>query len=279
MMRISRTYTENLGGTSTISVDVPYPTYGYTVQCHKAVDIQRFKNSVGVFDNGIEYDYRTCEFQVLLTDTQITALSALLRNNDAMSDTMQIDLLGRGFSLAGPDMGDTGTFTVSLVNNQSFSAMRTDYFGMFDCKLHFVFHGLPIPPPIKEPPEWGGVYDFGEVVGLRDPERAPTQEYAVTRSVFAGGNSYVKTPTDEYMSTITQRTTTKKMAELTSYLQRVRGNAVTVRMGKNHWLFGPDNSESGSVKVKLLDNTITVVHENLDTWKTTIQMWKVPEAA
>lgn len=274
MIRFTATPTDT--STPNVSVDVPYPTYGYSVQLHRAISIQRFKNRVGIFDNGIEFDYRTCEFQLLLTNTQVVALSALFRNNRYMLEVVRMALLGRGFFPAGPDMGDTGTFSVSLANSQSFSAMRTDYFGMFDCKLHLLFHGLHVPPHIKEPKEAFGVYDFGDVEGLRDPERDPAQEYGTTHSVSAGGGySYVKVPTDEYVSTITQKTTTAKMAELMSYVQSVRGNPINIRARKNYWLFGPDNGEDGDTYVNMLDNTMTVVHENLDTWKTTLQLWKV----
>jgi len=207
----------------------------------------------------------------------------MLRYNDYNSydnDIMSMELLGRGFYPAGPDMRDISEFSISLANNQSYSAMRTDYFGMFDCKLHFVFHDLPIPPPIVEPPESPSGYNFGDVCGLRDPERVPIQEYSIKRSVSSGGAfSYVRTPTDEYTSTITQRATTAKMAELMSYLNRVRGDTVMIRAKKNYWLFGPDNAMDGDLPAKLLDNTMTFIHENFNTWKTTIQLWKATGVA
>jgi hypothetical protein len=267
------------GGARPMSIEVPPPSFGYTVQLHKALSIQRFNGNIGTFDNGIKYDYRTCEFSLLLDEAQVKNMAAILNMDEAYKydgiSELAMTLDGGNFSPAGPDMGDSGKFYVSLVNNQSFSAMRTDYFGMFDCKLNLLFHNLPMPPIRTEPPELYGVWDFGDVRGMRDPERTPAQQYGISRSVtIGGGHSYTRMPTDEYTSVINQRTTTAKAAELLSYLQRVRGNRVTISAKKNYWIFGPDNEMQGDIDIKLLDNTFIFTHENVDTWRTTIQMWK-----
>jgi hypothetical protein len=180
------------------------------------------------------------------------------------------------FTRPGPDYGDSGQFKVSLAGNHSFSAMRTDYFGMFDCKLHLLFHSLPAVNRPQPAQEMHGVYDFGNVKGLRDPEREVEQDYAVTRNITLGGRAAkIHTVTDEYTTAITQRAATGKMAELAYYLQRdARGSSIPINAKKSYWLFGPDNNMEGRVNVKLLDNTQTFVHEDFDLWSVKLQLWR-----
>jgi hypothetical protein len=286
-MSIDKITFRRRSGDST-GVQVPLPAFGYTVQVRKALTIQRFLGSVDVHDFGQENDYRTVEFSLLLTEPEVKALSDFFKsvkgpyikssNNHEYEFAMAINA-GSNFFPAGPDYGGNREFMVSMASNHSFSTMRTDYFGMFDCKLHLLFHNLPhIDKKIFEdmPPDTHGVYDFGEVKGLRDPEREAEQEYAVTRNITLGGRATkIHTVTDEYTATITQRAATSKMAELAYYLQRdVRDHSVTIKAKKNYWLFGPDNGMEGKVNVRLLDNTLTFVHEDFDLWSVKLQLWR-----
>jgi len=266
-------------------VQVSLPTFGYTVQLVKALTIQRFIGNIGVFDQGGHNDYRTVEFSLLLPEPEVKALSNFFKslkgsysNADGHEFIMSINA-GSNFFPAGPDKGDGGTFKVSMAGNHSFSTMRTDYFGMFDCKLHLLFHDLNNAIVNNRPSDTHGVYDFGDVKGLRDPEREAEQEYAVTHDITLGGRATkIHTVTDEYTTIITQRASTAKMAELANYLQKkVRGNSITINAKKNYWLFGPDNEMEGSIDVKLLDNTLTFVHEDFDLWSVKLQLWRERE--
>jgi len=279
-------FKRRLEDSDTAGIQVSLPTFGYTVQLRKALTIQRFIGNVGVFDHNWladsswENDYRTVEFSLLLPESEVRTLSNFFKslkgpyNNDEYEFVMVIGAESNLFP-AGPDYGDGGAFKVSMASNHSFSAMRTDYFGMFDCKLHLLFHGLAYQNIRNVPPDIYGVYDFGRVLGLRDPERLAEQEYAVTRNITLGGKaSKIHTVTDEHTAIITQRASTAKMAELANYLQSVRGGSITINAKKNYWLFGPDNDMEGIVKVKLLDNTLTFVHEDFDLWSVKLQLWR-----
>jgi hypothetical protein len=119
-----------------------------------------------------------------------------------------------------------------------------------------------------------GNYDFGDVKGLRDPERAAEQDYRTVRNVTMGGiPSHVQLHVPEFTAAITQKTTTVKMAELACYLQKIRTAKIPVETKKNYWLFGPDLPESGRLFVKLLSNVFIFVHEGPDLWSVKIPLW------
>jgi len=258
------------------------PTYGYSVQLVKAVTIQRFTNNVGAFNNGEWDDYRTVDFSVLLPESEVLQLAEFFKHlknygyvNEEGSQIFYMSISsGSNFFPAGPDYGDSGRFTVSPANNHSFSTMRTDYFGMFDCKLRLLIHGLQRPNSMTSIRELHGSYDFGDVKGLRDPERIAEQDYRTARNITIGGiPSHVQLNESEFTTTIMQRTTTAKMAELAYYLQKIRTDKIPVETKKGYWLFGPDLPESGRMFVKLLSNEFVFVHEGHDLWSVKIPLW------
>jgi len=123
-------------------------------------------------------------------------------------------------------------------------------------------------------------FGIGNVRGLRDPEITPKQEWAVSRAVTLGGKNFdVWWLNDEHTTTLKITGTTKSMAAIISELQRERGNTFILRGGDNFWPFGGARSVNPHEwPVRLLDNTITVVHSDVDEWTTTLQLWDAEAA-
>jgi hypothetical protein len=69
------------------------------------------------------------------------------------------------------------------------------------------------------------------------------------------------------------------MARIVSYLQQVRGGTFMLRGCDNFWPFGGARDVNpGEWPVRLLDNTITVVHNTWDTWTMSLKLWNAEAA-
>jgi len=260
------------------AIAVTPPSFGYTVQLTKAVSVRRNIGNVSCFNHGIKNDFRDVEFTLQVDKNEVLLLRYFFDSLKMISVQNPEFYLktSENFFAAGPDQGDNKIFEVSLANNPQFSAMMAEPFGFFTCKMKLTFANLePIIPP-SESPEFNASWDFGTVYGLRNPERNPEQEYAAARNNSLSGKPFVKNSfVDEFTTTITQQTTTAKMAELFYFLQAKRTTEFDINMGKNFWLFGPDVQENGKIEVKLLDNQFIITHIAPDLWSINLRLWHV----
>jgi len=260
------------------SISLPPPSFGYTVQLTKAVTIRRNIGNVSAFNHGINNDFRTVDFTLQLNKNDVIKLRDFfdsLKNISSSKNEFYFKT-SKNFFAAGPDQPDEEIFHVAIAGNPQFSSMMINPFEFFKCQLRLLFIDLPIIVPLSQNPEPYGSFDFGSVKGLRDPERSPSQDYAAERSNSLSGDHFVKHSfVDEYTTSLSQVTTTLKMAELLYFLQSERTAEITIKAGKNYWLFGPDICESGEIEVKLLDNQFIFTHEGPDRWRTNINIWHV----
>jgi hypothetical protein len=181
---------------------------------------------------------------------------------------------GSGFYPAGPEYGDEGVFEVSLFDNQSYSSMLLDYFEMFECKFKLLvkknFKDLKAPLHHEEQ---NGNYDFGKVKGLIDPVITPKQNYGIKKNVVLSGSvNHIWNNDNCYFTSIRQMASTRKMAELSYYLQEIRRESIIISPKTNYWLFGPDILPDSNLFVKLTDKEFLFTHEQYDMWSVNIPL-------
>jgi hypothetical protein len=279
--------TYNADPADTWSGYFPQPSFGYTVELRKALNIQRYGQNVSSLDRGIEFDQRRCAFKLMVDKEQITEMDKIFSRRGSTNGKYAITTAGAtGFYLAGPDRGATGsgsrgtaTHIFSLVGNPRYSEMRTNAFGFFEVNLEILIHSAPYNDIRPAPKDFLGDFTFGNVTGIRNPKMSPTQEQAVTRTITMGGENYaVASATDEFTCNMTITTTTGKMAEIVNFIQNERGEGFTIKGGQNYFPWG-GHKEGGvyTHRVKLLNSNFIMAHVNVDMWELPLRLWRVPE--
>jgi hypothetical protein len=259
---------------------IAIPSFGYSVELRLALAIQKFSQKVDSFDRGVEHDQRRCTFRIMVTEDQLSGLRSVLGRERSQPDDRFVLTLeqGSGFFPAGPDKGDSGDFAFSFIENIKFSAMKLNPYGLFDVEFRIMIHDAPTIAVSQAPKDLGGKFRFGDVVELRDPQIKPVQDFGSRRNETIGGKTSVTwTPTDEFRSDLTIRTSTGKMAELAQYLQTVRGDTFTVWSGRKYWMWGAQGEETAwedGENVRLLDANFVMTHADRDLWSVPVQLWR-----
>jgi len=251
----------------------PYPSFGYTVELRKALNIQRFAQKVSAFDRGLVHDRRLCAFK-LLTE-RVQELEEIFRptaDNDRYIMCLPDNC---GFYPAGPDKGDSGDFEFSLAEEVKWGSMLTTPYGMFEVAFNILIHNAPNTNVPASPKEFGGLFDFGGAKGIRSPKIAPTQEFGRAQAITLGGENFsIMTPTAEYLSDITITTNTRKMAEVANVLQNERGEGISIK-GHNlyFWWGGLFDTRGREQQVRLLSDNYIFTHISPELWGVTVPLW------
>jgi len=276
-----RTMTIRQYGNTFTSAEIPFPTFGYSVELRLALSIQKVAQGVGAFDRGKQYDQRRCSFDIQATEAQIIALRGILESERRNQHNRFVLTLpqGSGFFLAGADKGDSGEFVFSFLENVNFSAMKLSPYGFFDVSFRILIHDSPTILVPQAPRDLSGHFTFGNITGIRDPQIKPTQMGGSLRKATLGGETQVAwTPTDEQRTDLAITTTTGKMAELANYLQNgARGGLFTVTPGSKYWLWGGQADEDDAANVRLLSANFLMTHADYDLWTVPVQLWREVE--
>jgi len=269
------------------TITLPQPSFGYTVELRKAVNIQRFEQNVSTFDRGIEFDQRRCAFKLLVEPEQITSAGNLFSRRGQEIDKYKI-ISGnaRGFSPAGPDRGGTGsgaggstTHIFSLIDNPKYTQMLTNPFGLYEMDLNILIHDAPYRDILPAAKDFLGDFTFGNVTGIRNPKMSPVQEQAISRTVTMGGENYaIASATNEFICNMTITTTAGKMAEIINFIQNERGEGFDIKGGVNYYPWG-GHQKGGAVthRVKLLNSNFIMTHVAPDLWELPVQLWRVAD--
>jgi len=247
----------------------PLPSFGYSVEIKKALNIHRFNQGVSAFDRGVEYDRRRCNLKLLIDNNRpedhpaAQADSRLWRlafelfgvsdgniadvNYSPGGETqrrlfaMKLDE-GSGFFPAGPDRGDSGVFIFSLVEGPKISEMHTTPFEMYTVEMKIQFHDTPHRPIgilTRESVDFLGDFTFGTVHGIRNPQMKPRQDFGYKRAHTLYGEAHpFRTGVTDYTCDMTITTNTGKMGEIVHYIQHERGEGFSIETGKNYFPWG-----------------------------------------
>lgn len=228
-------------------------------------------------DNGVKYDKRVCSMNFILSPTEQGNLNTLI-NSTARGKDLTLTLpSGSGVFPFGPDKGDEGPFTVSVML-KSTPAIQSNPFRYFKCQLEMrntgSFPAYALPAEIAE-----GSFTIGTVSNLRMPEFSPEQVYSI--SVDFTENSQAKYvdrgSLGDYAGTqFDLPCNESKAAALLYYLTNTaRANSFTITTADYFYALGSDRGSADTYTVKLADRKIKIKHNRFNSFSIALNLKKV----
>jgi hypothetical protein len=187
----------------------------------------------------------------------------------------------RGFYPAGPHNGDSGTFTLRLIN-RDISEILDDPYLYFTHSFEFTITPPQTYTPLTLRSE--GLFSMLGLSGLRYPPMGfnakSTHGYSAIDG-YANRVSGIDSKVNLYRSSfdlICNQNNAGNVASRLSDVNFARTNAFTVYSQPNYYIFGIDNGTNAGeyFNAKLVKNEIEFTHDNYDEWKIPIDIWMVP---
>lgn len=264
------------------SIELPNPEYGYTSSI--VMPVKYFESDCGyhTFDNGSENDYRICSVPgSLFTRSEMTQLSEFMLNQNQGRSEFTIDLgLNSGFYMFGPDLGDSGVFTVRMLNRKN-SGLLIDPYLMYSFQFEIIMVEKPIYTlPAIEPQ---GNFQIGAISTLLFPQEGfqPAANYGYGAiSTNSGALSVVDTNNNTYKTKLNLWANQSNAAHLINYLQsqNARGGHIIIKTPENYAPFGVENNEDGEFICVLISESdrylkIDIKHIEHDQFRIPLTMW------
>ncbi len=255
------------------SVVINNPEWSYIPSVHMAFEIIELHTGYSLWNNGIALDYRTCSIdRTILSAAEAIALDAFILAH--RGDTIDMDIgTASNFFPFMPDKGDTGTFTVKILDRK---------FGQFDQFNQFSksFDLLMVSAPAYSLPSvfHQGNFQIGSVNGLMFPQLGidPAVGYGITHGVTYGGDyGMVDVGRNVFTTTFTQRCNKGLAAQLLAYLTGATGRFQDVQIvaPSGYYAFGPSNGSSGTYTGKMIQNTIECRHLDFEEFEIPLSFW------
>ena len=279
------------------SIQINMPVYGYAVDIVMPIATQKdaqgspsfFDAPVGPYDATLgAYDYRVLNTATWrIPAAQQTLLSAFFKDADRGRSepvimTLQTD---SGFYPFGPDLGDTGSFTVQLLTQDQGGRLSRPW-NHFENQIQLVLitppGGYSLPTPQSE-----GNFAIGSASGLRYCDFTPLVIRNIGTALTASGVPCAldgSTSGDSYETGWTQLCNQGNAAALLSLLVSSSGRAsdLSIVAPSNFYPFGVDNGSggAGTFTAKLLGSkadaktmTLTFTHDFFNRWSVPLNFW------
>jgi len=263
-------------------IEVPNPEYGYTVSL--VMQIKSFESGFGwdTFDNGVINDARILKIPgAIYSENEYQLLTSFLNHQARGRKAFEIELEeDSGFFPFGPDLGQSGTYRVHMLNRNS-QGMQIDPWKYFVTELSFILelgHGYEVDYTNR--PE--GNLGIGQVSGLMFPQNGfkPKIKRGLKCDVTNGRYaSAVDVGYEKYETEIEIWANLSNAAKLVHEIQTViRGNNFVLSCGNNYYPFDIDKNDSGNYYCKLIsDNneniTVEVKHIEYDQFRIPLKIW------
>jgi len=265
-------------GATTVTLNGP--EWGYTSEIHLAMLLGTGGPlSNGEYhwrDNGIDYDNRFCEMNLVLNSTQQEDLQDFISTQaQGRGATFQLHV-PNGIFPFGPDLGDNRRFQVHLASFTFNGANRSPYM-TFNSSLRLFLVSSP-SYDVQDIVDTSKAIEIGDIDGFRYPQEMyqPKTNYAVYPGfTYGGGASSIDLSSDgdSWTSEFTVKEHETRTARLLYYLQNTaRGSTFSMTAQKNSFVFGRDNcddrhNEGGGVyTVILTHNVIRCTHPRYNEW-------------
>lgn len=243
--------------TDSIEIDNPENNYVSTVRI--AIEPVRLSSGWDVVNNGIANDYRTCTMHFILDEGDGADLDEFIFNH--RQDTINMNVgSSSGVCPFCPDKGDSGTFTVKIVERKY---GPFDQFKQFGKTVKF----LMVTAPEYELPSVTNQDNFqiGTVDGLLYPQSGidDNRAFGIQTRVSYGGDAYSVDVRDNIHTVeFVQRCNTGLAAELVSFLTGASGRHqdITVIAPDDYYLFGIENGANGTYTCKLIQTELQCRH-------------------
>lgn len=263
-------------------IEIPKPRYGYVSEISMPLTFCRHRGSAyGVFDSGAAYDTRACtgvEFD--MSEADMTAFAAFLETSaQGRGETITLRLeTNSGFFPFGPDLGDSGDFTVRILRFVPGGQQHAPWkYWRPTIDMQWISGPAPAYGIVDNMAD--GTVQLGAVTGLRYPQSGydVAVRYAEQTIVTLGSDAYAVdngAGGDEYESEFEFTGNQGKMAALVHELiTNVRGGTATYIAPANNYPFGRDKASSGSFTVQMLYSAresnsaiLSIQHERFDNF-------------
>ena len=278
-------------GTHTITINAP--TWPYS--CEIVMPISSIKDSQGTptfFDPpNSTGTLGTWDYRILNTGTwripsdQQLALSAFFQDASKGRGENVIMTLqsGSGFFPFGPDLGDTGAFTVRLLSQEQSGRLGRPW-NHFENTVTLVL--VSAPGGYASPSQSiEGNLSIGTVSGLQFVDYAPKTLRNIKNYITKSGAPFCidgASAGDSYETSFVQICNNGNSAALVAYLvsSYARSNDIAIVAPSNYYFFAVDNSSNGTYTAKFLgsDNTgksmtLKITHERYNQFSIPLSFW------
>jgi len=260
------------------SITIHGPQYPIETEIKLSVHIVTMPDSSYRFwDDGAFYDYRICNIKKwqLPEAQQIAFINFLYNSSSARGNDITMTLSsGSGCFLFGPDLGDSGVFTVRVLSHDS-SGLKMSPKRWFENEISLLLINKPaytLPTSKTE----GAMYigpTRGGVTGIRQPqiESKPNLSATASTEPTRGGMASVVdrgAGNDAYTSEIEIQGTQSKMAEVVQFLTTIRGTSFDIST-PYHYMFGTKCGKDGPWVSKLITDKLTIKHDSFNKFRLT----------
>lgn len=271
-------------------VEFPAPKFGYEVKITLSTHIQKLQNGkYSIWDDGggvTTYDRRqlTCEFFLSATETN-SMIDIFTNSAKGRNENLAIRIQSANhsdFYPFGPDKGDDGEYGCHLISVIPHPTVGhpPDYFNVA-CVFTSTnsYPGYAIPSKREE-----GELQIGTIDGLRWPKQGHRQtiEYGVQTNITTNGTPFGidRTSTaDTWDCELPLTLLQANAARLVDHISgTVRASDVSIIPPSNSYLFGRENDGTATYTCKLIQNEISIIHENHDRFNMSLQFSRKSQA-
>ena len=249
-------------------IDVDLPIRPYKSIHRFSIDIEKTEeNKYLLYDNGAQYDTSSCEFTLQLPLDQALGLQQFIRNSRTESFTMStVGAINSGFYPFLPHRGTTGPFQVSL-EVKKFKGFQEDPYRYYDIDLKVVNVGtFPFFNLINE--LWEGDVSFAGINNLRyspfDPQAEPDRAVSYDEKTFPYYSTHKANADPKITKLHLQMNLSKAMRVTKKLLENVRTNLTSLSVPTQQFPFGEYFGDNQSFNVKMIQDTIEIVHQELN---------------
>lgn len=258
---------------------LPMPQWGYSTDINMSISITETNSAFKHRDNASTYDYRTCKIPVIFLDAILAKeFSDFIRSKSAGRDnTITMDIVGNsGFYPFGADKASAGQFTVNILDYNLSDKLYAPY-EHFKLSLELKLITAPSASAITEISQ--GPMTMAGIAGLMLPQESVSNKndygVKVTQSL-SGAYGSVDSKFEKFTIEFLMKCNTGKCSALLNALvTTVRANTFTIDAGDNVYLFGIENNKSGAHQCKMIQNKITVTHDDYNQFSFNLKLWKV----
>lgn len=259
--------------------NIPQPNYRYSTSVIMPFHyVQRANGSQGIWDDGPEFDYRVCTFEIDCDrDRALNLIKFINKVGRKNSFTLYSD---GGFYPFGPDY-PIGTYEVSLVDYTDRGEQQSPWlYHTFEVEIIMESGEAQLTDFSTTCDDEGNV-GIGTVTGLPFPPKffTPKHDRAFYTTITRGGsiyrinrgfvNSLGSNPGADYSETSFELNTYSrlKMGEVVYYLTNVARNGVFIlNTPSNSYPFGIEYGDSAGFPVTLAINELKIRNNGIKEW-------------
>ena len=247
-----------------LNVSIDPPLFNYVSNIILPFEIEPLScGSFSFYDQGSSYDKRECICEFELAQSESASLNELISTSRGEAINLVLPD-NSGFFPAGPDKGDSGTFSC-IVNLLKHSGMQNEPFRFFKDRIIIYFTGsfptYDLPVEVSD-----GTLSIGAIDELQFPERMfdPDQVYNYDTNLTEDSTVNIVDRgqlSDHVTSQWIQRCNNSKASILINELvTTIRTNQTTIGAQNEHFPFGINHGDDQTFDAFFIQNIISVRH-------------------